>query len=65
MKLHVSKLHFLPSEDTSFVLALKGITWALLDDPNMSGMYPLRPFTRSQAKNLQVLQAMLMKREVL
>ena len=37
----------------------------IIDDTNMSGMYPSRPFTKSQAKNLQVLQAMFMKREAL
>ncbi|KAH0778765.1 hypothetical protein KY290_005192 [Solanum tuberosum] len=36
-----------------------------MDDTNMSCMYPSRPFTRSQAKDLQVLQAMFMKREAL
>ncbi|WMV24648.1 hypothetical protein MTR67_018033 [Solanum verrucosum] len=35
------------------------------DDTNMSGMWGSRPFTRSQAKDLQGLQAMFMKREAL
>ncbi|KAH0768960.1 hypothetical protein KY290_012941 [Solanum tuberosum] len=36
-----------------------------MDDTNMSDIYPSRPFTRSQAKDLQGLQAMFMKREAL
>ncbi|WMV54612.1 hypothetical protein MTR67_047997 [Solanum verrucosum] len=36
-----------------------------MDDTNMSGMYPSRPFTWSQSKDLQGLQAKFMKREAL
>ncbi|XP_049405104.1 uncharacterized protein LOC125868519 [Solanum stenotomum] len=36
-----------------------------MDDTNMSGIYPSRPFTRNQANDLQGLQAMFMKREAL
>ena len=36
-----------------------------MDDTNMSDMYPLRPFTRSQPKDLQGLQEMYMKRKAL
>ena len=36
-----------------------------MDDTNISGMYPSRPFTQSQANDLQGLQAMFMKREAL
>ena len=35
----------------------------IMDDTNVSGMYPSRPFRWSQAKDLQGLQAMFMKRE--
>uniref|UniRef100_A0A3Q7I346 Tf2-1-like SH3-like domain-containing protein n=1 Tax=Solanum lycopersicum TaxID=4081 RepID=A0A3Q7I346_SOLLC len=36
-----------------------------IEDTYMSDMYLSRPFTWNQAKNLQVLQAMFMKREEL
>ena len=36
-----------------------------MDDTNMSDMYPSRPFTRIQAKDLQGLKLMFMKREAL
>ena len=36
-----------------------------MDDTNMSGMYPSRPFTWSQTKDLQGLEEMFMKREAL
>ena len=36
-----------------------------MDDTNMSGIYPSRPFTWSQTKDLQGLEEMFMKREAL